>query len=399
MKSIPITELKPGMYVVSVSKQKGQLGVKSSGWVKNQAIIKSLKDKGVIEVEIDPDKTLESEDASRKQAKTPEQVDNSRKAKIKPVAVQTEFKKAKKLYSDAQDLQAKILKGISDGHAVDIGPVKTLTGQLIDSIFRNQDALACMTLIRDKDQYLLEHSLNVSILMAMFAKYLNISDDKIELYAQGAFLHDIGKILVPDEVLNKPGRLTPEEYEIIKKHVEFGVTTLENSPGIDEELIEIVSLHHEKLNGLGYPKGLTADEISLAGRMLSIVDIYDALTAERIYKKGMTPQAAFKILFKMAPNELDSELLNKFIQCVGIHPVGSLVQLDSGKLAIVIEANKTEPLKPIVKVFYNIKHKHYSEIKDLDLSKKHVNDSIERSIKPEQFDIELKKFFHEVLIP
>ena len=396
-KVIPLSELKIGMYVIEVTKQNGQVAVKTSGWVKKAEILQMLAKKGVVEVAIDPDKTIESDTDKTRADIASNSSSNERKDNIKPASVGLEMKKAKKLYSEAIDLQDKIINGIKEGHSIDIGPVKELTSQLIDSIFRNEDALACMTRIRDKDAYLYEHSLNVSILMAMFAKHLGYCDKEIEQLAQSAFLHDIGKVLVPDEILHKPSRLTEDEFEIMKKHVEYGVETLQQSQGIPDECIETVSLHHEKLNGCGYPKGLPQEQINKAGRMLTIVDIYDAMTAERVYKKGMTPSAAFKIMLSMVPNELDESLLQQFIKCIGIHPVGTVVLLNSGKLAIVTEANRINPLQPVVKVFYNTKHKRYAEIKDINLAKAGCTESIDKAVKPEQFGVELIKFFKQVL--
>ncbi|EWH10442.1 metal dependent phosphohydrolase domain-containing protein [Catenovulum agarivorans DS-2] len=396
-KIIPLSEVKVGMYVIEVTKQTGQVAVKTSGWVKKPEVIQVLRKKGVVEVAIDPDKSIQADKDQSRVDITQHRQSTERKDTIKPTKVALEMKKAKKLYSEALDLQNKVINGIKQGHALDIEPIKELTSQLIDSIFRNEEALACMTRIRDKDAYLYEHSLNVSILMAMFAKHLQFSDKEIEQLAQSAFLHDIGKVLVPDEVLHKPSRLTEDEFEIMKKHVEYGVETLQQSQGISDECIKTVSLHHEKLNGCGYPKGLEDEHITQAGRMLTIVDIYDAMTAERVYKKGMTPSAAFKIMLSMAPAEIDANLLQQFIKCMGIHPVGTLVLLNSGKLAIVTQANRINPLQPVVKVFYNTKHKRYSEIKDIDLSKSNCTESIDKAVKPEQFGIELMKFFKDVL--
>ncbi|WP_440905482.1 HD-GYP domain-containing protein [Catenovulum sp. SX2] len=396
-KIIPLSEVKIGMYVIEVTKQTGQVAVKTCGWIKKAQVLDTLAKKGVVEVAIDPDKTIHPDKDNDRPDINSTASSTERKDNIKPASVGLEMKKAKKLYSEAINLQQKIIDGIKQGHSIEIGPVKELTNQLIDSIFRNQDALACMTRIRDKDAYLYEHSLNVSILMAIFAKHLGYLDEEIEHLAQSAFLHDIGKVLVPDEILHKPGRLTEDEFEIMQKHVEYGVETLQQSQGISDECIEIVSLHHEKLNGLGYPKGLGEAQIKTEGRMLTIVDIYDAMTAERVYKKGMTPSAAFKIMLSMTPAELDAELLQQFIKCMGIHPVGTVVLLNSGKLAIVTEANRINPLQPVVKVFYHVKHKRYSEIKDVNLAKAGCTESIDKAVKPEQFGVELIKFFKQVL--
>ncbi|WP_326498575.1 HD-GYP domain-containing protein [Catenovulum adriaticum] len=395
IKTIPIKALKIGMYVTAVTKQHGKISVKSKGWIKSQALLDQLIKKGIDEVEIDTDKTLNQNQ--------PEVVNETPKEQFetlpyKTVPVNQELKRANKLYKQAKSLQSKILRDISVGHEIELEPAQELTSQLIDSIFRNQDALSCISRIRDKDAYLMEHSLNVSILISMFAKHLKMPRAIIETLALGAFLHDIGKILVPDEILHKPGKLTEAEFEIMKSHVTKGVTALKAVEGISAEVINIVIQHHEKLDGKGYPHGLAGEQIDQAGRMISIVDIYDAMTAERVYKKGMSPSAALKIMLGMTPNSLDSSLLQQFIKCVGIHPVGSLVKLTSGKLAIVTESNPDNPLCPIVKVFYHTKYQRHSEIKDIDLAKPNCGENIEKSVKPEEFNIDLHRFFREVLM-
>ncbi|AWB69087.1 phosphodiesterase [Saccharobesus litoralis] len=389
METLSIDNLKAGMYVVDVVETKGSFKVKTKGWVKSEAAIRQLKAKGILTVAIDPSKTIE-------QAQTKEEPTEP-KQKIKHTTFEHEIQRADRLYNEAKNLQQKAFEDIAAGRAIDVEPVKEITKNCIDSIFRNQDALACMTRIREKDQYLMEHSLNVSILMSIFAKHLQLEPQLIQDLATGAFLHDIGKVKIPDEILNKPGKLTPEEFEVIKTHATHSLEILQNTQGLSAVSVQVAAEHHEKLNGTGYPKGLKGDEISQWGKMITIVDIYDAMTADRVYKKGMTPAAAFKFMKNMVPDELDEKLLNSFIQCVGIHPVGTVVKLTSGKLAIVTKSNKLNPLKPRVKVFYHAKHQHYTEPKDLDLAKIE-NDAIEASVKPEQFKVDLNKFFREAFV-
>lgn len=397
IKKIPINALEVGMYVTAVTKQHGSVSVKSKGWVKSQALLNQLIKKGIDEVEIDTDKTLNQPQAEQDLSEDTSKVEPET-LPYKTTPVNRELKRANKLYKQAKSLQSKILRDISTGHEIELEPAQELTSQLIDSIFRNQDALSCISRIREKDAYLMEHSLNVSILISMFAKHLKMPRAHIETLALGAFLHDIGKILIPDEILHKPGKLTDAEFEIMKSHVSKGVTALKAVEGISDEVIHIVIQHHEKLNGTGYPNGLAGEQIDQAGRMITIVDIYDAMTAERVYKKGMSPSAALKIMLGMTPDSLDSALLQQFIKCIGIHPVGSLVKLTSGKLAIVTESNPENPLCPIVKVFYHTKYQRHSEIKDIDLAKPNCGESIEKSVKPEEFNIDLHRFFQEVLM-
>ncbi|MEC8206743.1 MAG: HD domain-containing phosphohydrolase, partial [Pseudomonadota bacterium] len=169
--------------------------------------------------------------------------------------------------------------------------------------------------------------------------------------------------------------------------------------GLSGIAFDIAGFHHERLDGSGYPFGKSGDEISLYVRMTSIVDVYDALTAERVYKAGMEPIKAFKILKDGCPDSFDGDLVTKFIQCIGIHPVGTLVRLESQKLGVVTRSNPTSPLKPQVKVFYHAKHTRYTEVQDIDLANSRCHDSLEAAVRPSEFNIDLIRFFKSSILP
>lgn len=267
---------------------------------------------------------------------------------------------------------------------------KAFSSKLVESVERNPDALLCLTKIREKDDYLLEHSLNVAILLANFAKHLGMTDNEVNELSYAGFLHDLGKIMIPDEILHKPGRLTDEEMDIMKGHVQHGVDHLLETD-IQPHLIQAVAEHHERLDGLGYPQGKKGDEISMAGRMLAIADMYDALTADRVYKSGMSSQKAFSILMSEAPTRLDMYLVQQFIKCLGIYPVGSLVLLSNERLAMVMHQNDS-PLTPEVKVFYSVKQGHYLTPKDIDLSTD-KSLTISKAITASDYNIDINAFF------
>ncbi len=399
LKTLSINQLKPGMFVQSVTKQTGKIRIKNQGWVKTQASIVKLVKAGILEVVIDPDKTLELNDNN-----------NAAEQQSLPSAQETfdpwhtshdvslEMTKASNLYNEARALQVKAFDDIRQGNQIDITPFQELANGFIESIFRNQDALACITRMRDKDVYLLEHSINVSILISIFAKHLGIDKSTIQEIATGALLHDIGKVNVPDQILHKPSKLTDQEYLVIQEHPRFSKEILEQA-GLSGIAVDIAGFHHERLDGSGYPFAKSGDEINLYVRMASIVDVYDALTAERVYKSGMVPIKAFKILKDGCPDNFDGELVTKFIQCIGIHPVGTLVKLESQKLGIVTQSNPISPLKPKVKAFYNAKHARYTEVQDIDLANSRCHDSLAAAIRPTEFNIDLIRFFKNSILP
>ncbi|HEA18778.1 MAG TPA: HD-GYP domain-containing protein [Pseudoalteromonas prydzensis] len=398
MKIIPINQLIPGMFVHSVTKQTGKIKIKNQGWVKTQAGVQQLIKAGILEVEIDPDKTIVGLTPTATTEDIKAEPSKQRDPWSTTHSVEQEMDKAFKLYSEAKQLQSKAFTDIKAGNTIDITPFKELASGFIDSVFRNQDALACITRMREKDTYLLEHSINVSILISIFAKHLGFERALIEELATGALLHDIGKIQIPDDILNKPGKLTDQEYKVIQDHARFSKEILEQA-GLQGIAVDIAGFHHERLDGTGYPFGKQADEISPYVRMASIVDVYDALTAERVYKAGMEPIKAFKILKDGCPDSFDGELLTKFIQCIGVHPVGTLVKLSSQKVGLVTKSNPSSPLKPQVKTFYNAKHAHYTQVQDIDLAHNRTQDSLESAIKPADFSIDLIRFFKNSILP
>ncbi|WP_440055286.1 HD-GYP domain-containing protein [Pseudoalteromonas sp. T1lg65] len=403
--NIGINELEPGMFVVNVVKQTGQIAVKSKGWVRTAASIEKLKNCGVIEITVDPSKRL-SEHPPTEAAEEPKEVEQPPKTQTedppdpfeKTVSVESELQLATKLYEEAKSLQQKAFENVKTGKAIEIDAFKEVASGFIDSVFRNQDALACITRIREKDAYLLEHSVNVSILMAIYCKHAGFSRALTEELTTGALLHDIGKIEIPDSVLHKKSKLSDDEYTLMKAHAKYSYEILLSS-GFSTIACEIAGLHHERLDGSGYPYGKSAENIPNHVRIAAILDVYDALTAERVYKEGMTPIRAFRAIKEDCPRHFDPDILAKFIACIGIYPVGTLVKLSSGKVGVIAQSNSEYPLKPVVKVFYHAKHMHYIEVTDIDLSAKRVNDELESAIKPEEFKLDLIKFFKMSMLP
>ena len=389
LKKITISELSIGMFVHAIADQKGNLSVKSQGHVKKQAVIDTLAKRGVKVIVIDTAKQLQQKPLIEEPSAEPEPSTESHEDG--PTAsFAEEIDRANKLHKQGKYIQKTLLRSVKKGLPFDEQIPRDFAKEMVGSIDRNADALLCLTKIRDKDDYLLEHSLNVAILLANFGKSIGMSTEEVEELAHAGFLHDVGKIKIPDEILHKPGRLTDDEMDIMRKHVVFGVETLKET-GIADDLITTVSEHHERLDGMGYPFGKKGDEISRSGRMIAIADVYDALTADRVYKKGMPGQKALQILLKDCPAKYDHGLLQHFIKCMGIYPVGTLVLLNNERIAMVLEQNEKAPIKPIVKVFYSTRGNHYIEAKDLDLYQSTVR--IERPVVAHEFKIDVKTVF------
>ena len=357
-------------------------------------MIDLLKKQGVKVLAIDTDKAFEPVGASDgkilSESDRPEKVTAKKKPKTVKVSLESELTKATKLHAQGKEIQKLLLDNVKKETPFDASIPKEFSNKLVASVDRNPDALLCLTKIREKDDYLLEHSLNVAILLANFATFLGLPEEKVQELSYTGFLHDLGKINIPDEILHKPGRLTDPEMEIMKSHVKHGVDYLLNTD-VAKPLIQAISEHHERLDGLGYPAGKKGDEISTEGRMLAIADMYDALTADRVYKAGMSSQKAFSILMNEAPTRLDVVLVQQFIKCLGVYPVGSLVLLSNERLAMVLKQNNS-PFSPIVKVFYSVKGNHYLTPKDIDLSGDKAL-KIDKAVIASDYGIDVNAFF------
>ena len=339
---------------------------------------------------VDPSRTLIKKQAEAKTespAPTPSENGNERYSNRPP-----QEQRIRRLYQEAKHIQGKLFKTLKKGEEVQVAELEAIADDLVDCIFDHRDALFCLARIRDKDSYLMEHSLNVGMLLANFGRFLDLERPTLRDLTIGGLLHDTGKIMIPDAILHKPGKLTDDEFVIMKSHVNQSIAILKNAKGISPITMTVAACHHERLDGRGYPYGLAGQQLDLYARMSTIVDVYDALTADRCYRAGMPPTAAFRILLQGAGSQFDEELVRKFIKCMGVHPIGTLVKLQSGRLAIVVERNEQAPLQPKVKVIYSTTGQHHLEVKVLDLARASANETIECAVDPKAYGIDLARY-------
>ncbi len=387
-----VSKLVEGSYVIEVVEPKEGYTIKQPGFVRGRKGIDRLIELGVRRVKVDTSKRLEEHADHTEPASSIEEKGSSKdRATFEDNGFTERLVESKQLFDEAKDVQERVLSDILQGQPVDPEPIADFTSQSIETIFDNPDALACVINIRKKDQYLLEHSVSVSILISIFGRYLKLDKELIQDLAIGAFLHDTGKVRIPDWILNKPGRLTDAEFEVMKKHATYSKEIVYKTEGISELSRQIVSNHHEKLNGEGYPLGKTAQELTRYDRMISICDIYDALCAERVYKEGIAQIRAFAILRELAKmNHLDESLVDQFIKCLGVFPVGSLVKLSSKRLAVVDGRNQELPTRPKVKAFFDLSKNSFVPTQNIDLSLSE-EEQIERGVRAEDFDLDMGK--------
>jgi len=390
---IKISELLKGHFVVDIAQQKGTFNLSSPGHIKNSNVIDNLRSKGVESLLVDDSKTLTFDIEGNILAD--DKMSTEPLKNVSPVLL--EITKAKELFNESKNIQRQIFSDAQQGRELNLTPVIEITNQTIDTVFKNADALACVINIRKKDEYLLEHSVSVSVLMTIFARFLKIDKKIIQQLSVGAFLHDVGKINIPEKILNKPGKLTDTEFTVMKSHVNHSINIIESTPGISRLSLEVAALHHEKLDGKGYPFNIPKEKITKYGRMIAICDIFDALTANRCYKDGYSHLKSFSILRSLAQkNHLDDRLVDLFIKCMGVYPVGSLVELSSNKLAIVESRNDGDPTNPKVRSFYNAVDGRYVMAEDIDLSSD--KDFIVKGVRADDFDLDMNKIIEFLLM-
>ncbi len=399
IKKIDIAQLIPGMYIHDLN----------CGWmdhpfatnrfvVKDETVAFELRGIGVHELYIDTDKGLDiaeaktEEEVSHEIDEQMQHIAEEQPAPIVAVSLAEEAQRARKLHGEANRIVKGIITDVRLGKQIEMEKVEPLVENMVDSIFRHQDALIPLARLKTHDEYTFQHSVSVCALMVAFARGLKMSRDVIKEIAIGALLHDVGKAKVPDSILNKPAKLTDAEFDKMKSHVVQSKIILQNTPGISEIALDVAAQHHERFDGTGYPNRLKNDEISIYGQMGAIVDVYDAITSNRVYHKGMPPTEALKKLLEWSKFHFKPELVQAFIRTLGIYPSGSLVRLSSNRLGIVLEQHAEKMLQPKVKVFYHAEKRYYLPPEEIDLARPGCQDKIVSHESFEKWDIDPAKW-------
>jgi len=406
IRKVKVDQLRPGAYVADFNcSWLAHPFLTSRKRIKSYNDIEKIKRSGITEVYIDTTKgidireTLTREEFLREfESRLDGFVPGKELDLQAQVSLQQELKRAREIQTNAHSILKKAYNDIRYGEKIKLEEFSTLVENVIDSVTRNRDALLLLSSIKEKDAYTYEHSFNVGIMTAGLTKTLMMDKDEIFELTLGAMLHDIGKSKIPEEILKKEGGLSPSEYKALQKHVQYGIELLSGMNDVSAKTLAVVAEHHERINGTGYPNHLKGSEISLGGKLGAIVDVYDALSSDRIYHTALNPVQALKEIYTQRQILFDEDLLEQFIKFLGIYPPGALVKLESGFLAIVIESGRENILQPVVRLVYDLNKSMPIVPRNLDLSKGvgELHRIIE-TVNPATYNIKVTDYLLEII--
>lgn len=284
------------------------------------------------------------------------------------VSLDDEIRTAAKLCAKAKEAVIEMFSDARMGKAIKVEQARALVEEISSSVLRQPHALISLARLKNADEYTYMHSVAVCALMIALARQLALDEEMVREAGFAGLLHDLGKVGIPNKVLNKPGKLTDSEFSVVKSHPEVGARILMENYDVSPLVLDVCLHHHEKVDGTGYPHGLKGENISLFAKMGAVCDVYDAITSNRPYKKGWAPADSIRKMAEWSKGHFDEAVFQAFVKTVGIYPTGSLVRLESGRLAVVVEQNENSLLTPKVKIFFSAKTKMPILQETLDLA-------------------------------
>ncbi len=284
---------------------------------------------------------------------------------LQPIVAKVEFnqemQQASPVWHKAHEESLRLLDAVRLGQELDFAAVKAVVSECVQSILRNPAAMLWLARIKNSDHYTAEHSLRVSILAIALGRELGLAEYQLEQIGVCGMLHDVGKIKVPNEILNKPGALTAEELRIMQSHANEGRRLLMSNQQVTPATVDVAYSHHERLDGKGYPRGLDAPKIPYFAKIIAVVDAYDAINSDRVYSKGKSSLESLRILLEAVNSHFDEEIVGHFVRLIGIYPAGEIVELSNGEVGIIIGCSTTSKLKPKIMRVLNANKKACEE--------------------------------------
>jgi HD-GYP domain-containing protein (c-di-GMP phosphodiesterase class II) len=366
LKEIPVEELTFGMYVSKLDRPWTETPFVFQGFVlKTEKQIDVLK-KHCKHVYIDQEK----EDLAEVRKIAAEELAKVRGTTVykEAASVEVELPRAQTAFKETTMVVEELSRAVEIGNAIDSSQSHEAAAQITDSVIRNPDAMALLIKLQEKSGATLSRAAEVSVMMTIFGRFLQLPQDRLEILGMLGLLEDVGKLKLPTELATR-GPINPAEIELYRTHVDHSVEILSNTPGLPPELPGLASLHHERFDGSGYPRGLRGGGIALFGLIAGIVDTFDTLTAPPPFGENMSPSNALNIIYKGRGKQFHPALVEQFIQCIGVFPVGSVVELNSGEVAVVIAQNMVRRMQPRIMVVKDAKGNPLIPYKMLDLMK------------------------------
>ena len=403
-KKISTIFLKKGMYVSNLDRPWLDTPFLIQGFfVKDDEEIALLK-KYCDHVFIDTDKGIGSSQYIHEEPKlkTNDRLEHNIKHNIRQVEYadtktsSEELPVARLAIDDASNRVVSIMEAVKSGKQIKIEDAKSVIEPILESIIRNTEALMWLTQMRQKDAYTYSHSVDNCALAIAFGKHLGLPKEDLRTLAMGLLLMDIGKMKIPEAILYKEEALTENEFRLVRSHVAHSVEILSKTKGVSTDIINIALTHHERFDGSGYPSALVGTQTPVYGRMAAIIDCYDAMTSKRPYGEPVSAYTALQEIYNWRNKYFQEELVEQFLQCLGVFPTGSLVEMHSGEVGIVMAQNKTRRMSPKVMLLLDKKKNKLSEYKSVDLMNPQEGEdelTILRGLDPGAFGIDPTEFY------
>lgn len=393
IKKVRASDVRLGMYIHEI---KGNW-LEHPFWRKSfkleqQKDLDKLLDSKLTEIWIDTSKGLDVEETKRMDAVVNQVAAEPKrpvKKPVKTVSLEQELAVAKNLHSKTKAAVVSMFGDARMGKAIEVEEASVMVDEINQSVERNSNALLSLIRLKTATEYTYLHSVAVCILMIAVGKQLGLQGEELKQAGMAGLLHDIGKMEIPDEILDKPGKLTDEEFDIMKSHPQRGWELLKSCDGIHETALDVCLHHHERVDGKGYPEKLSGDALTLFARMGTVCDVYDAISSDRCYKKAWSPAESIHKMASWREGHFDEKVFQAFVKTIGIYPNGTLVKLKSGRLGVVMEQSKKSLTAPIVKVFFSMKANAHLPAEIIDLSK--GADSIEKPEDPVKWNFDLDR--------
>jgi HD-GYP domain-containing protein (c-di-GMP phosphodiesterase class II) len=312
------------------------------------------------------------------------------------VSTADELVVARSIHTGAIDRLMHILEHIRNGGSVSMPELQVITGELVDSVLRNSTAMALLMRMQQKDDYTSAHSLETSVWALVFGRHLGLDKEALRAVGLGGMLLEVGKTKIPIQLLNKKGALTDVERAYLKTHVDIALEILRETGGVDSRVMDMVATHHERFDGSGYPKGWKGNQIPVFGRIGGITDSYAAMTNDRPYARAKSSYDAMRELKSLSDKHFQAEMVEQFIQAIGIFPAGTLVELNTGEVGVVLKEHQSDRLRPELAIILGPDKQPLQDFEVIDLQKPEGPTRtvwIERGLEPGAYDIDPRDYF------